>query len=624
MLREFDGRRSAPRAALVTALMCMPLLGAAASALRAQDLAQEGSVATRPPEAVLRDRGDGKAAAVMAQARSLKLDVPLPPYPPPIFGLEERERKAFPEAPGTALLARTLSGERSPETSAPAPRREGELTDAGADAPRNALTSEPEASIAAQPQSSGPAPLAVRAVASPDISPSATADVMGAAFAKAAVGALFPRLAKGEREAITAYYQKRDFAPLWHADGAPTKAALALLDRLAHASEEGLDPDDYAAAATPAASKDAGDLAEAEWRISAAVISYARDARGARVVPTHLSGLITPKLSLPDAQTVLDALSRASDASAALEAFNPRADGYLGLRLALAHLRAEMHAPSSTNGDGVANAQLASVAQETLKERRGSAVDQAATRAVSALSPKRIEADIVANMERWRWLPPELGDRYILVNVPEFTLRYITHGVVTHKARVIVGKPSSPTPLFSGDMKFLVVNPSWYVPPSILKKEFLPKLAEDPLYAERQGYEVIQHGDRISIRQPPGERNALGRIKFMFPNDHAVYLHDTPTRNLFAKADRAFSHGCVRVEQPFKLAEYVLNDEAAWPQKRIEKMVGGAERTINLAQQLPVHLAYFTLLADDEGRLERFGDLYGLDPRLEAMLMPRK
>ena len=139
----------------------------------------------------------------------------------------------------------------------------------------------------------------------------------------------------------------------------------------------------------------------------------------------------------------------------------------------------------------MANAQLASVAQETLKERRGSAVDQAATRAVSALSPKRIEADIVANMERWRWLPPELGDRYILVNVPEFTLRYITHGVVTHKARVIVGKPSSPTPLFSGDMKFLVVNPSWYVPPSILKKEFLPKLAEDPLYAERQGYEVF-------------------------------------------------------------------------------------------------------------------------------------
>ena len=197
-------------------------------------------------------------------------------------------------------------------------------------------------------------------------------------------------------------------------------------------------------------------------------------------------------------------------------------------------------------------------------------------------------------MERWRWLPPELGDRYILVNVPEFTLRYINNGVSRTGARDR-GQAGHPDTLFSGDMKFLVVNPSWYVPPSILKKEFLPKLAEDPLYAVRQGYEVVQHGDRISIRQPPGERNALGRIKFMFPNDHAVYLHDTPTRNLFAKAERAFSHGCVRVEQPFKLAEYVLNDEARWPQERIEKMVGGAERTINLTQQLPVHLAYFTL-----------------------------
>ena len=134
----------------------------------------------------------------------------------------------------------------------------------------------------------------------------------------------------------------------------------------------------------------------------------------------------------------------------------------------------------------------------------------------------------------------------------------------------------------------------------------------------------LKHGDQISIRQPPGERNALGRIKFMFPNEHSVYLHDTPTRGLFAKAERAFSHGCVRVDQPFRLAAYVLNDAATWPEKRIEKMIGGAERTINLGKQLPVHLAYFTLAADTDGTLHRFGDLYGLDTRLEAMLAPRK
>jgi murein L,D-transpeptidase YcbB/YkuD len=227
-------------------------------------------------------------------------------------------------------------------------------------------------------------------------------------------------------------------------------------------------------------------------------------------------------------------------------------------------------------------------------------------------------------MERWRWLPPELGERYILVNVPEFTLRYINNGELAHQARVVVGKPTSPTPIFSGEMKFLVVNPSWYIPPSILKKEFLPKLAYDPLYAERQGYVVVRNGDQISIRQPPGERNALGRIKFMFPNRHSVYLHDTPSRSLFAKSERAFSHGCVRVDQPFRLAEYVLNDKGAWPEKRIEKLIGGAERTINLSRQLPVHLAYFTLAADPDGTLHRFGDIYGLDGRLEAVLAPRK
>jgi murein L,D-transpeptidase YcbB/YkuD len=276
-----------------------------------------------------------------------------------------------------------------------------------------------------------------------------------------------------------------------------------------------------------------------------------------------------------------------------------------------------MVAPSPAKLDS-AGAQLASVA------RGGTAVGQGATRAVSTLSPKRIEADIIANMERWRWLPADLGDRYILVNVPEFTLRYVNNGVLAHEARVIVGKPTSPTPIFSGEMKFLVVNPSWYIPPSILKKEFLPKLASDPLYAERQGYVVAWHGGQISIRQPPGERNALGRIKFMFPNQYSVYLHDTPARSLFAKTERAFSHGCVRVDQPFKLAEYVLNDKAAWPQKRIERMVGGDERTVSLAKLLPIHLAYFTLSADSDGTLHRVGDLYGFDPRLEAMLLPRK
>jgi murein L,D-transpeptidase YcbB/YkuD len=589
MLREIDCRRPAPRrgfavAYFAVACLSLPILIGAGLPARAGDLS---ATARWIGETVLSHTNNAAArAAATTDSAPIGTDLPLPPYPPPISGLDGRAN----EKPGAVTPA-------SP-------------ADASGVPPPPAAPAAGAAPLAPQPP----------VVAAEDHTP----DIMRAAFAKASAGALFVRLGKPERQALEAYYDKRGFKPLWHVDGVPTPAALAVLDRLTHAAEEGLDPDDYAAAATPIASQRPEDVADSEWRISAAALAYARDARGARVNPARISALITPRLALPEAETVLDTLTRAPDASLALMAFNPHADGYVNLRSALAKLRAEMIAPSPAKTEGAGDAQLASVSPEAVKGRRGSPLDQAAKRAVSALPPKRVEADIIANMERWRWLPPELGDRYILVNVPAFALRYINHGVLAHEARVIVGKPTSPTPIFSGEMKFLVVNPSWYIPPSILKKEFLPKLADDPLYAERQGYVVVRRGSQISIRQPPGERNALGRIKFMFPNDHSVYLHDTPSRGLFSSASRAFSHGCVRVDQPFKLAEYVLNDAAIWPEKRIEKMIGGGERTINLPVQLPVHLAYFTLAADAEGNLQRFGDIYGLDTRLEAALAPRK
>ena len=165
----------------------------------------------------------------------------------------------------------------------------------------------------------------------------------------------------------------------------------------------------------------------------------------------------------------------------------------------------------------------------------------------------RGEEDIIANMERWRWLPRDLGPPHHRQRAGVSAVRVIRDGKVVHEARVIVGKPESPTPIFSHTMEFVIVNPSWNVPPSILKKEFLPGLAADPDYAARRGYVVTRTaGGSISVRQPPGERNALGWIKFMFPNKHSVYLHDTPKRRLFAGERRAFSHGCVRVEQPLR------------------------------------------------------------------------
>ena len=165
------------------------------------------------------------------------------------------------------------------------------------------------------------------------------------------------------------------------------------------------------------------------------------------------------------------------------------------------------------------------------------------------------------------------GENRIVVNIPEYKMRVLHGDKLVHEARVIVGKPESATPIFSHKMDHVVVNPSWFVPPSILRKEFLPGLANDPSYAARRGY-VVTRGKNgsISVRQPPGERNALGWIKFMFPNDHAVYLHDTPNRRLFGADKRAFSHGCVRVENPFALADEVLGPE--WTNERLKRLIG--------------------------------------------------
>jgi murein L,D-transpeptidase YcbB/YkuD len=185
----------------------------------------------------------------------------------------------------------------------------------------------------------------------------------------------------------------------------------------------------------------------------------------------------------------------------------------------------------------------------------------------------------------------------------------------------VVGKTNTQTPVFSSVMDHVVINPSWGVPYSILKNEFLPKLAADPDYAERHGYQVIRKDDRIvGIRQPPGERNALGFIKFMFPNEHAVYLHDTPQRNLFAREERAFSHGCVRVDQPFALADALLGS-MGFDEARLKSMIGKGEKTVALQARLPVHLTYFTLSIDENGQIRRFADIYGHDEKLRVALL---
>lgn len=555
-------------------------------------------------------------------------------------------------APAASLRAETVS-----------------LDQPSADVPASPATAPPvqaapsASATTALPDYKPEAPAAEPAPAPAATAPVAPTDPLGAAvFARFADPApLLLRLTGKDRDAIRSFYEARTYKPLWISGGAWTEAAKAVSARLAAAAEDGLDSRAYTVPSLPD-KPDEKALAGADLRLSAAAVLYARDARGGRVNLASISRLITPHLDLPAGDAVLAKLDEAgAKAGEALQGYNPATPGYLALKARLAALRGPVPTavkplrlpagpalrvgmrdarvpllrthfnlesrPAGTfdKPPGEPDEYDTVVADAVAKFQRsrglpGNGVLNVQTvlalaDAGRAARPTGGEAELIVNMERWRWLPGDLGSDYILVNVPEYRLRAYRGGVLRDEARVIVGKPESRTPLFSGLMEYAVVNPSWYVPPSILKT-MAPKLAG---YGGKTwgGYEVVRRGGHISLRQPPGERNALGFIKFMFPNQHAVYLHDTPNRSLFSASKRDFSHGCVRVDDPFRLADAVLPD---WSQDRLKKLIGKGERTIRLPEKLPVHLAYFTAFVDDGGTYRTLPDLYGYDAPMRAAL----
>jgi murein L,D-transpeptidase YcbB/YkuD len=235
-------------------------------------------------------------------------------------------------------------------------------------------------------------------------------------------------------------------------------------------------------------------------------------------------------------------------------------------------------------------------------------------------------------MERLRWLPRYLGKRYVFVNQAAFQLRMVDEGREIWRTKVIVGKPNTQTVAFSDKMETVIFNPSWGVPASIMKNEMIPKLLRDPDYLDRLGYRIVIPGSNkviqsswvdwwryrdgkvpFLIQQPPGDDNALGEVKFLFPNAHDIYMHDTPYRELFAKDVRALSHGCVRIENPRHFAELLLGLDAADIDARIE---GGVSEQTPVTKETAVHLTYFTAWPQDDGRIVYYDDIYGRDQRM--------
>ena len=231
---------------------------------------------------------------------------------------------------------------------------------------------------------------------------------------------------------------------------------------------------------------------------------------------------------------------------------------------------------------------------------------------------------IVANMERWRWYPRDLGQAHSLVNLSDFTLKVMHNGAQVWTTRIVIGKPTMPTPLLSETMKYITVNPTWHVPQSIVRNEYLPALAQDSTVLERMGLRVSYSGGGVQITQPPGDGNALGRVRFNFPNRFSVYQHDTPNKDLFGHTVRAYSHGCMRVQDPPKYAEVLLNiarPNEHWAADRIRHMYGRGEQDLQL-QSTPiwVHLTYQTAFVDNAGKLQFRPDIYNLDTRTLAAI----
>jgi murein L,D-transpeptidase YcbB/YkuD len=479
---------------------------------------------------------------------------------------------------------------------------------------------------------------------------------------------LFDR--KGERQAVEKFYSGREYAPVWTSAGSLTATARGVIARLKDAASEGLNVSDYpvpdfAAATTPEA------LADAELKLTSSMLDYARQAQSGRMHYSQVAYDILYPEHPTDPAEVLANVTGARDASAALESYNPPHKLYKQLKAKLAELRGQGDGPVATIADGPALAYKAATKKQPavipedsrvpqLRAKLGIADNPDDTRydekvaaavrkfqesadlkatgvlddkTVKALnSPKRdkIIDTIVVNMERWRWLPRQLGaqnlnDAYVILNVPDFTLKVMQGGSQVWTTRVVTGKPGNhATPMLTETMKFITVNPTWNVPPSIIYNEYLPALQQDPTVLQRMGLRLERTRDGgIHISQPPGEANALGRIRFNFPNKFLVYQHDTPDKHLFAKEERAFSHGCMRVQNPDQYAATLLNitmPSGGYTPEKIRSMYGRSEIDLKFPTPIPVNITYQTAFVDDAGKLQIRKDIYGRDAGMLALL----
>ncbi|MEM8950089.1 MAG: L,D-transpeptidase family protein [Pseudomonadota bacterium] len=484
---------------------------------------------------------------------------------------------------------------------------------------------------------------------------------------------------------LTQFYVDRDMEPVWVNDERATERAHDLLHILENSVYDGLNPDDYdiRTIGKLISSENANELAELDLRLSLSLMQLLSDLGSGRTEPSTIDPELFVYPQDIDKTEAIKAAADAENIGVFVGGYRPLQVDYWRLKGALANYRAMARTggwPTIESGplldEGKRSKRVVQLRRRLEREGDLSRTDDASSpadpelfdqalveavkafqdrygleqdgrvgpntlRALNTPIEERIE-QLVLSLERRRWMPDSTASRYIYVNLADFHLQLIDNGKVAYESPVVIGSLYNKTPVFSADMTYLVINPYWNVPPSIAKDELLTKAKADPDYFLKNGFDVFEnwnlHAAKLDstridwsavrseafgykLRQRPGPTNALGRLKFMLPNEYNIYLHDTPERAHFDEHQRSFSHGCVRVADPEGLADAILEGQSGWTLDGIVDAVGSGERTqVNLDQSLPVQITYLTAWVDDDNRVHFRNDVYDRDQILADAL----
>jgi L,D-transpeptidase YcbB len=502
------------------------------------------------------------------------------------------------EAPADAAAPAPVQEETPSDTAAPAPAEEEKPADT-ATAPASEGDQTPVDTAA--PESGETAAPA----AAPEQPP---ADPIVASIRERLKDPALRKTANSEDlAALEAFYAERSGSPLWITSMGFSARAQAAINEIQDADDWGLQSEAFdlpPAADLPATT---GAQAADEIKLGLAILKYARVARGGRISPSRISVLFDQKAQLRNPKTVLTEIADSTAPDAYLRSLQPKQDQFERLHQALVKARANLKARGRKPGS------------DPVVQR------------------------LVINMERWRWMAPELGSYYVWDNIPAFTARVIKNGKSIYVEKVVVGQLKYATPIFSAHMRSIAFNPEWIVPETIKLEDLQPSLRGGDLFGEPDTSILREHQLSVSYQgksidagtvdwghanilqytftQPPGPENVLGKLKFNFPNKHAIYMHDTIQPEFFDEDVRALSHGCIRVRQPDRLAALLLAEDKGWSAQQVQDlMVKGNNSIVTLSRPVPVHLTYFTAVVDEKGKLQTFDDIYGIDSKMGSAL----